>query len=326
MHLVRACTAFAFVSAVSTGAFGQTGVLDQVSPVPPAGQGKTFFNGNLPSLVWQAQVRAGIAGQLEGFNLHLAGFAGAQLHVRLRAGGGWNKNPIVFQIQLTKTTGNNETIFVDASSAGMQLAVGSTFVIEMQGNFTGCEMLGSTVDPNLGPPLYPESLFLNGSGCAGTSTITCGKRIGFDTYMLIGGTPTIYCTAKVNSAGCTPAIAFTGTPSATSGSGFQISASNILPNKFGLLFYGKSGPAASPFQGGTVCATPPLARMMLQNSGGASPCGGSFSLDFNAYIASGADPALVSGQPVNAQYWSHDPGFAPPDNTNLTDAVVFTIP
>jgi hypothetical protein len=66
-------------------------------------------------------------------------------------------------------------------------------------------------------------------------------------------------------------------------------------------------------------------RTSIQNSGGSPACGGAFSFDFNAYIASGADPALVSGQQVWSQYWSRDPGFAPPDNTNLTDAVEFTI-
>jgi hypothetical protein len=321
MRSLRACAVLVLACATPTAALAQTGTLDQVSPVGSA-PNNALFNGSSPSLVWQAQVRAGIAGQLEGFKLHLYGPVGAQLDVRLRAGDGWNTTPILFQVQITKTVAAGETIFVDATAAGLQLAVGSTFVIELQGNNTGCNIYGSYVDPALGPPFYPEPLFLNGPGCF----TNCGWRIAFDTYVLAAGAPTIYCTAKVNSAGCTPAIAFTGTPSATSGSGFQISASNILANKFGLLFYGKSGPAASAFQGGTLCAAPPLVRTMLQNSGGTPPCGGSFSLDFNAYIASGADPALVSGQQVNAQYWSRDPGFAPPDNTNLTDAVEFTIP
>jgi len=139
------------------------------------------------------------------------------------------------------------------------------------------------------------------------------------------GSSTVYCTAKTNSAGCLPSIAFSGTPSASAGSGYVLSASQILDGKFGVLFYGKSGAAAVPFQGGTLCAKAPLVRTTLQLSGGTPPCGGAFAMDFNAWIASGKDPGLVAGQQVNAQYWSRDPGFPPPDNTSLTDAVEFTI-
>jgi hypothetical protein len=137
--------------------------------------------------------------------------------------------------------------------------------------------------------------------------------------------PVVYCTAKTNSAGCVPAIAFSGSPSASAGSGFLIQASMVLDLKFGLLFYGKNGPASSPFQGGTLCATPPLTGTPIQNSGGTPPCDGTYSFDFNTFIASGQDPALVAGQMVNAQYWSRDPGLAPPNNTGLTDAIDFTL-
>jgi hypothetical protein len=68
---------------------------------------------------------------------------------------------------------------------------------------------------------------------------------------------------------------------------------------------------------------PPLVRTPVQNSGGTPPCGGAYTLDFNAYIAGGADPALVSGQQVWVQTWSRDPGAA--STTNLTDAITFTI-
>jgi hypothetical protein len=47
--------------------------------------------------------------------------------------------------------------------------------------------------------------------------------------------------------------------------------------------------------------------------------------DFNAWIASGADPALISGVEVWAQFYSRDPGFAPPNNVNLTEALDFVI-
>jgi hypothetical protein len=144
-------------------------------------------------------------------------------------------------------------------------------------------------------------------------------------YNLSGctGNPAVYCTSRVNSAGCTPSIGATGTPSATAGSGFVLTTTNELDNKFGLYFYSKSGPNSSPFQGGFLCGMPPLVRTPVQNSGGTPPCGGAYTLDFNAYIASGADPALVSGQQVWVQTWSRDPGAA--STTNLTDAITFTI-
>jgi hypothetical protein len=134
-----------------------------------------------------------------------------------------------------------------------------------------------------------------------------------------------YCTAKLNSQGCMPAIGFAGAPSATAGSGFLVSTTNVLDSKSGVYFYGKNGPNNVPFQGGTLCAKAPLVRTGLQSSGGTAPCGGTFQIDFNAHVASGKDPALVAGQEVWIQTWSRDPGFTPPNNTSLSDALNFTI-
>jgi len=136
---------------------------------------------------------------------------------------------------------------------------------------------------------------------------------------------TTYCTPKVNSNGCAPRIAADGTASASASNGFVINTSKMLDNKFGSYFYSKSGPNGVPFQGGTLCAQLPLVRTALQNSGGTPPCGGSFQIDFNAYIASGKDPGLVAGQQVWVQTWSRDPGYAPPSGTSLSDAISFTI-
>jgi hypothetical protein len=143
------------------------------------------------------------------------------------------------------------------------------------------------------------------------------------------GDPTVYCTPKTNSLGCASAIGSSGTPSASAGSGFVVSAMNVLNQVFGILFYSKDGPASAPFQGGFLCVGGPLVRTPIQSSGGspqpASDCSGSFALDFNAWIASGQDPALVAGSAVWAQHWSRDPGFAPPQNTNLSDALAFAV-
>jgi hypothetical protein len=139
---------------------------------------------------------------------------------------------------------------------------------------------------------------------------------------------TIYCTAKTTSLGCTPAIAAAGTASASVGSGFVISASNIVSSTNGLLFYGKSGPLAQPFQGGTLCVAPPHVRTGVQSSGGSPPntdCSGAFSIDFNTWILFGNDPSLAAGLVVDAQYWGRDINDPTGFGSSLTDAVEFTI-
>jgi hypothetical protein len=107
-----------------------------------------------------------------------------------------------------------------------------------------------------------------------------------------------------------------------------VSVSGLRNNQSSVLFYGTSGPASLPFLGGTLCIANPLRRTMIQNSGGSAvgmDCTGQLSFDFNAWIASGADHSLRPGTQVNAQFYSRDPGFAPPNNIGLSDAVEFTI-
>jgi len=137
--------------------------------------------------------------------------------------------------------------------------------------------------------------------------------------------PSTYCTAKVNSQGCTPVIDFTGTPSASAPGAFLISATNVINQKSGVLFYGLT-PAAIPFQGGMRCATGALRRTAIQSSGGnplPADCSGTLSFDMNARIQSGVDAALVPGTAVFAQYVYRDPPAS--FGAGLTDAVAFTI-
>jgi hypothetical protein len=139
------------------------------------------------------------------------------------------------------------------------------------------------------------------------------------------GEPTIYCTAKTNSAGCVPTIGVSGVPSATAGSGCFVTATQMLDNKFGLLFYSKFGPKLTPYQGGYFCVQSPTVRTPLMNTGatGAPPCTGVFSFDFNVWIASGNDPDLTLGRQVWVQFWSRDPAAS--FQTNRTDAATFFI-
>jgi len=137
--------------------------------------------------------------------------------------------------------------------------------------------------------------------------------------------PADFCTPKLNSEGCLPAIGFVGTPSASSATPCLITATQVLNNKTGFLIYGYT-PASTPFQGGTLCFSGTLKRTPAQNSGGNAPpndCSGSYSFDFNARIASGIDPNLVVGRNIVAQYYSRDPAAS--FGVGLTNALAFTI-
>lgn len=134
-----------------------------------------------------------------------------------------------------------------------------------------------------------------------------------------------YCTAKINSLGCTPAIAFAGSPSMTSASPFDISADMVINNKAGIFFYGNAA-AAIPFQGGFLCVQPPTRRTAVQASGGNPPpndCSGRFLIDFNAYAQSGIDPSITVGSNLFGQYWSRDPQS--PSTTNLSNGLEWTM-
>ena len=138
-----------------------------------------------------------------------------------------------------------------------------------------------------------------------------------------------YCSAKPNSKGCLVFGSNSGAPSASSGSPFYLSAKGILSQVEGLLLYGTSGPAATPLQHALLCVEPPLRRLPPLSSGGRLPpgstCNGVLVVDFNAWIASGADPALVPGTTVFTQFWARDPGYAPPGDFSLTQAHEFLI-
>ena len=140
------------------------------------------------------------------------------------------------------------------------------------------------------------------------------------------GEPEVYCTAKVNSKGCTPAIGHSGVPSASDPRPFDITAVQVISNKNGIFFYGVSGRMAVPFQGGLLCVQPPIRRTPVQSSGGNPPpndCSGAFTFDFNAWLQGGGDPGLAPGGKVNGQYWYRDPQS--PSTTGLTDAIEFAI-
>jgi len=145
-----------------------------------------------------------------------------------------------------------------------------------------------------------------------------------------GAAPVVYCTPKSTSNGCNPSIGFSGGSSATLGSGFNINGTNFINNKSCLLFYGTTGQSAVAFQGGILCVKTPIKRTGATLTGGNPPpndCSGAPSIDFNAFTAAQPPGSLlqIPGTVVNTQWWGRDPGFAAPNNTQLSDALEFTV-
>ena len=147
-------------------------------------------------------------------------------------------------------------------------------------------------------------------------------------------TTTTYCTAKINSFGCTPAISWQGNSSATSGSGFVVRGGNVRNQKPGLLLYTIQGRAATPFTGGFLCLTAPVKRTPgMSSQGNPLPfqdCSGMYQIDMNAFAvgALGGNPLAqltFPGTKVQAQFWGRDNGFLPPNDTTLTDAIEFDV-
>jgi hypothetical protein len=145
---------------------------------------------------------------------------------------------------------------------------------------------------------------------------------------------TTYCTAKVNSQGCTPTIYATGIPRATGNASFMIHANHVLNQKPGLLLYSTAGRAAMPFQSGLLCLAGPIKRSIPLSSGGSAlpqaDCTGVYALDMTAFargLIGGSPSPLLSnpGQVVDVQYWGRDPGFVAPDNSTLSDALEYTV-
>lgn len=147
-------------------------------------------------------------------------------------------------------------------------------------------------------------------------------------YPFVHAQSQTYCTAKVNSCGGSPAIGAAGAPSATAGSGYVVFASGTKALASGLLAYSFNGPAAKPFQGGTLCLEAPVRRSVLvsDTSGTPGQCNGTLSIDMNAFAVGslGGNPALaltIPGTQVNAQFWARDT----PSTSLLSDALEYFV-
>ena len=179
----------------------------------------------------------------------------------------------------------------------------------------------STLHPVMETALgIPGSLVIDVAGGRLDATFLSDTGVVEDSFTLLSESYTgNYCVAQDHSEGCAAEIVTSGVPSATNALPFSIDATLVPQNKFGLLFYGYT-PTNVPFFNGVRCVAAPITRTAVQNSGGAGPCTGGFTYDFNARIQGGMDSALVPGATVYSQYWYRDGGLA-----NTSDAHQFVI-
>lgn len=222
--------------------------------------------------------------------------------------------------------------YVQQTSTGTWTGLSSTSVdhrVDTQGGNSGSPIFVDGTD-------FAIAVHTHG-GCGVSSGSNHGTAIGQTQLqnalanprgvLACGGSWSTYCTAKVNSQGCTPSVSVVGNPSFAGGPGScVIRATNVLNNQNGIFFYGTT-PAAIPFQGGTLCVAGGLVRTPIQSAGGNPPpadCSGTYAYDLGARIASGADPRLVRGATIVGQFWSRDPS-SPSYPSGLTNAVRLTI-
>ena len=172
-------------------------------------------------------------------------------------------------------------------------------------------------------PAFPASLTIVGVHQASPDHLA---RYDLD---VVTGTPAFpYCTAKSGLVCGTPDMTASGFSSVSSSSGFVIAAGPARPSKQGVLIYTDSGPAATPFNNGLLCISPPVKRATQIFSGGTpGQCDGVFATDLNAFTAGliGGNPApflSVPGTVVWAQYWGRDT-FA--TGNFLSQGISFTI-
>lgn len=142
-----------------------------------------------------------------------------------------------------------------------------------------------------------------------------------------GTAMTTYCTAKTSSQGCVPQVAADGIASPTANAGFTVSASQVANQKAGRLLLGVAGAAATPFAGGTLCLAVPFVGTSPLSSGGSllplNDCSGAWSRDFNT--VQHLWPLYPAGTTIRAQWLGRDPGFGPPNNLSLSNALAFTL-
>lgn len=144
-----------------------------------------------------------------------------------------------------------------------------------------------------------------------------------------GTAVTVYCTAGTTANNCVSSISASGNPSVSVASGFNINVSGVEGQKQGIIFYGVTSTAASPWASGSssfLCVKAPTQRTGTQNSGGTlNGCNGTMTLDLFAYLSThptALGNPFAAGNMAFFQGWFRDPPS--PKTTSLSDGLQVT--
>ena len=133
--------------------------------------------------------------------------------------------------------------------------------------------------------------------------------------------PEVFC-AQTTFPPCAPVLTYEGFASLSSPLPFTLTLDDAPTLSFAILFYGIGSRTQLPGLYGDVCVGGPYQRTQPVPSGGNpadGPCAGTFELDFNAYVQSGVDPAIVAGSNVIGHFWYRY--GAAPGNARFSDAI-----
>ncbi len=135
--------------------------------------------------------------------------------------------------------------------------------------------------------------------------------------------PATYCVAKLASPGCSPSIAWSGTPSLAN-SDFVIACNDVVSEQFGLMIWSREQ-ASVPLFGGTLCVGGSIRRTPVRYSFGlgSGNCSGrlELSLDSGFMQSSG----FQVGETIHAQWWFRDPFLFPADPVGLSNGLSFAV-
>ena len=192
-------------------------------------------------------------------------------------------------IEIARHTTNGDTSWrTHAITAGDLQAAGVTLTANMQVRFT-------TNDND------PQSINESGLDAFDVSVVSCGGCPD----------PVNYCTAKLTSTLSLPAIGFAGTASIGIND-FRVNISDMVPGKPAIVFRGDAINNL-PFQGGFLCALPPLQRMPVKQLSGAGSA--EWTIDISG---------MVSGDIDYYQGWGRDPADPTGFGTSLSDGLKVT--